>query len=86
MQPPQLSVVSNLLRFGSHGRFFRNSFRNPFAAFGMRVLHAVQKHFRKLSRPELILQAISTLKSKLHCFSLFQLCLNEAVDAYSVTP
>ena len=58
----QLSVAQNLSRICSNGLFFRKFLSQHFRGlrFGFRALRSLRKHFRKLSRTELISQAFGS--------------------------
>ena len=66
-----LCIAQNLSRICSNGLFFRKFLSQHVRGlhFGFRPLHSAQKHFRKLSRTELILQAFANLPELSQAFA-----------------
>ena len=66
-----MSIAQNLSRICSNGLFFRKFLPQHFRGlcFGLRALRCVQKHFRKLSRTELISQAFANFPELLQAFA-----------------
>ena len=71
MEESYLSIAQNLSRICSNGLFFRKFLSQHFCGlcFGFRALHSAQKHFRKLSRTELISQAFANFPELSQAFA-----------------